>query len=70
MTHRLKEKLALLMHESPKIVAHDAVYGLDGISGRTETLHWLMIRLGLLASLRSKATQGLLRAFDRSIDEH
>jgi phosphoacetylglucosamine mutase len=58
MTHILKEKLTNLLLEYPKPVGIAMGYGTAGFRARADTLPWIMIRMGLLAALRSKVKRG------------
>ena len=58
MTQNAKEKLAALLLKYPKPSAIVLGYGTAGFRARADTLPWIMIRIGLLASLRSKVKQG------------
>ncbi len=54
----VKEKLTALLLEYPKPQGIMMGYGTAGFRARADTLPWIMIRIGLLASLRSKVKQG------------
>ena len=58
MTHIVKEKLKILLTEYPK--PHDIAisYGTAGFRARADILPWVMIRIGILATLRSKVKKG------------
>jgi phosphoacetylglucosamine mutase len=58
MTHIVKEKLAALLLEHPKPKGIVMGYGTAGFRARADTLPWIMIRIGLLAALRSKVKRG------------
>ncbi len=58
MTHIVKEKLEKLLLEYPKPEGIVMGYGTAGFRARADTLPWIMIRVGLLAALRSKVKQG------------
>ncbi|CAF4861085.1 unnamed protein product [Rotaria socialis] len=58
-----KEKLAALLLEYPKPSGIILGYGTAGFRARADTLPWIMIRIGLLASLRSKVKKGEYRIF-------
>ena len=58
MTHSAKEKLAALLLEYPKPTGIVMGYGTAGFRARADTLPWIMIRVGLLAALRSKVKRG------------
>lgn len=53
-----KEKLAALLLEYPRPPGIAVGYGTAGFRTRADILPWIMIRVGLLASLRSKVKQG------------
>ena len=65
MTHIVREKLVKLLQEYPKPPGIDMGYGTAGFRARADTLPWIMIRVGLLASLRSKVKRGPLSCFER-----
>ena len=58
MTESAKEKLQALMLEYPKPVGIMIGYGTAGFRTRADILPWIMIRIGLLAALRSKVKRG------------
>jgi phosphoacetylglucosamine mutase len=58
MTHIVKEKLKTLLLEYPKPNGIVMGYGTAGFRARADTLPWIMIRMGLLAALRSKVKRG------------
>jgi phosphoacetylglucosamine mutase len=58
MTHIVKEKLQALLLEYPKPEGIVMGYGTAGFRARANTLHWIMIRIGILAALRSKMKRG------------
>jgi phosphoacetylglucosamine mutase len=58
MTHIAKEKLATLLLEYPKPTGIIMGYGTAGFRARADTLPWIMVRIGLLAALRSKVKRG------------
>ena len=58
MTHIVKEKLTKLLLEYPKPNGIVMGYGTAGFRARADTLPWIMIRIGLLAALRSKVKRG------------
>jgi phosphoacetylglucosamine mutase len=58
MTHHVKAKLAALMLDYPKPVGLVMGYGTAGFRAHADTLPWIMIRIGILASLRSKVKRG------------
>jgi len=58
MTHIVKEKLEKLLLEYPKPEGIVMGYGTAGFRARADTLPWIMIRIGLLAALRSKVKRG------------
>ena len=58
MPETAKEKLAELLREYPKPAGIIIGYGTAGFRTRADVLPWIMIRIGLLASLRSKVKQG------------
>ncbi|CAF3211590.1 unnamed protein product [Rotaria socialis] len=57
-----KEKLAALLLEYPKPSGIILGYGTAGFRARADTLPWIMIRIGLLASLRSKVKKACIGA--------
>ncbi|CAF4198433.1 unnamed protein product [Rotaria sp. Silwood2] len=57
MTHIVTEKLKSLLHEYPKPTGILMGYGTAGFRARADTLPWIMIRIGVLAALRSKVKQ-------------
>ena len=59
MSENAKEKLAALMLEYPRPSGIIIGYGTAGFRARADILPWIMIRIGLLASLRSKVKKGL-----------
>jgi phosphoacetylglucosamine mutase len=61
-----KEKLTALMLEYPKPSGIALGYGTAGFRARADTLPWIMIRIGLLASLRSKVKHGKYIPFSNS----
>lgn len=58
MTHIAKEKLKNLLLQYPKPERIVMGYGTAGFRARGDTLHWIMVRIGLLAALRSKVKRG------------
>lgn len=60
MSETAKEKLAALMLEYPKPTGIILGYGTAGFRSRSDILPWIMIRIGILAALRSKVKQGYL----------
>lgn len=58
MTETAKEKLQALMLEYPKPAGIVIGYGTAGFRTRADILPWIMIRIGLLAALRSKTKRG------------
>jgi hypothetical protein len=58
MSHIVKEKLTALLLEYPKPAGIVMGYGTAGFRARADTLPWIMIRIGLLAALRSKVKRG------------
>ena len=58
MTHRIKDKFAAMLLEYPKPTGLHMAYGTAGFRARTDTLPWVMIRVGILAAFRSKVKQG------------
>lgn len=58
MTHQIKDKFAALLLEYPKPTGLHMGYGTAGFRARADTLPWVMIRVGILAALRSKVKQG------------
>lgn len=62
MTHTAKEKLAALLLEYPKPAGIVMGYGTAGFRARADTLPWIMIRVGLLAALRSKVKRACIGA--------
>lgn len=54
MAHLIKEKLRSLLLEYPKPEGIIMGYGTAGFRARADTLHWIMIRVGILAAFRSK----------------
>lgn len=58
MSAMAKDKLAALLLEYPKPTGILLGYGTAGFRTRADVLPWIMIRIGLLASLRSKVKQG------------
>lgn len=58
MSEIAKEKLTALLLEYPKPFGFVLGYGTAGFRTRADVLPWIMIRIGLLASLRSKVKQG------------
>lgn len=59
-----KEKLTTLLLEYPKPNGIILGYGTAGFRARADTLPWIMIRIGLLAALRSKVKQGACVVFN------
>ncbi|CAF3502799.1 unnamed protein product [Rotaria sp. Silwood1] len=57
MTHIVIEKLKSLLHEYPKPAGIIISYGTGGFRARADILPWIMIRIGILAALRSKLKQ-------------
>ncbi|UJR15912.1 hypothetical protein I4U23_002833 [Adineta vaga] len=60
MSDIAKEKLAALMLEFPKPAGVILGYGTAGFRSRADILPWIMIRIGILASLRSKVKQACI----------
>ncbi|CAF0791967.1 unnamed protein product [Rotaria sp. Silwood1] len=60
MVDTVKEKLTALMLEYPKPSGIILGYGTAGFRARADILPWIMIRIGLLASLRSKVKQACI----------
>ena len=58
MTQKMKEKLTALLLEYPKPKGIVMGYGTAGFRAQADTMPWIMIRIGLLAALRSKAKRG------------
>ena len=58
MSEISKEKLRALMLEYPKPTGTIIGYGTAGFRTRADILPWIMIRIGILASLRSKVKRG------------
>ena len=58
MSEISKEKLRALMIEYPKPTGTIIGYGTAGFRTRADILPWIMIRIGILASLRSKVKRG------------
>lgn len=58
MTHIVKEKLKTVFRRYPKPKGITLSYGTSGFRARADTLPWIMVRVGLLAALRSKVKQG------------
>lgn len=58
MSEIAKERLTTLLLEYPKPAGIILGYGTAGFRARADTLPWIMIRIGLLAALRSKVKQG------------
>lgn len=54
MVHIIQEKLEHLLLEYPKPEGILMSYGTAGFRARADTLHWIMIRVGILAAFRSK----------------
>ena len=59
MSENAKENLAALLLEYPRPLGIALGYGTAGFRNRADILPWIMIRIGLLASLRSKVKKGL-----------
>lgn len=64
MAHLIKEKLKSLLLEYPKPEGIIMGYGTAGFRARADTLHWIMIRVGILAAFRSKIQRGGLKLFE------
>ncbi|CAF0876381.1 unnamed protein product [Rotaria sordida] len=62
MSEFAKEKLTALMLEYPKPSGIILGYGTAGFRTRADILPWIMIRIGLLASLRSKVKKACIGA--------
>ncbi|CAF3635603.1 unnamed protein product [Adineta steineri] len=62
MTQIAKEKLLALLLEYPKPAGIVMGYGTAGFRARADTLPWQMIRIGLLAAMRSKVKQACVGA--------
>ncbi|CAF0819338.1 unnamed protein product [Rotaria sordida] len=62
MSEFAKEKLTALMLEYPKPSGIILGYGTAGFRTRADILSWIMIRIGLLASLRSKVKKACIGA--------
>ncbi|CAF1133190.1 unnamed protein product [Adineta ricciae] len=60
MSEAAKEKLAALMREHPKPTGIILGYGTAGFRSRSDILPWIMIRIGILAALRSKVKQACI----------
>lgn len=58
MTNSAKEQLQALLLEFPKPAGVVIGYGTAGFRTRADILPWIMIRIGLLAALRSKVKHG------------
>lgn len=58
MAYIIKRKLKDLLFMHPKPAGIIMSYGRNGFLARADTLPWIMIRIGLLAALRSKVKQG------------
>ena len=58
MTASAKEQLQALLLEYPKPAGVVIGYGTAGFRTRADILPWIMIRIGLLAALRSKVKHG------------
>ncbi|CAF5212848.1 unnamed protein product, partial [Rotaria magnacalcarata] len=58
MSNLVIGKLKTLIRKYPKPVGIVVDYDTTGFRARAETLPWIMIRIGLAASLRSKVKQG------------
>ena len=58
MTHTVKQKLNSLLHEYPKPTGLTIGYGTSGFRAPADSLHWTMIRIGLVAAVRSKVKRG------------
>ncbi|CAF0801867.1 unnamed protein product [Didymodactylos carnosus] len=54
MTHIAKQKLGQLLIQYPKPAGLTMGYGTSGFRARSDILPWIMVRMGLLASLRAK----------------
>lgn len=54
MSENVKSQLAALLLEYPKPVGCNIGYGTAGFRTRADILPWIMIRIGVLAALRSK----------------
>jgi phosphoacetylglucosamine mutase len=61
MSENAKEKLNELMLEYPRPAGIVLGYGTAGFRARADILPWIMIRIGLLAALRSKVKKGAKR---------
>jgi phosphoacetylglucosamine mutase len=58
MSHIVKEKLTTLLLEYPRPKGIVMGYGTAGFRARADILPWIMIRIGILAALRSKVKRG------------
>lgn len=58
MAELAKKKLKTILLHYPKPKDIVMRYGTSGFRARADTLPWIMIRVGLLAALRSKVEQG------------
>lgn len=58
MARVVKEKIEALLLAYPKPEGIPTGYGTAGFRARADTLHWIMIRIGILAALRSKVKRG------------
>ena len=58
MTDNFKEKLKKILLRYPKPKGIALSYGTSGFRARADTLPWIMVRVGLLAALRSRVKQG------------
>ena len=58
MEDTMKKQLEILMAEYPKPTGSIIGYGTAGFRTRADLLPWIMIRIGILASLRSKLKRG------------
>jgi len=58
MSHIVKEKLTALLLEYPRPKGIVMGYGTAGFRARADILPWIMIRIGILAALRSKVKRG------------
>ena len=67
MAQAVKEKLAALLLEHPKPKDIVMGYGTAGFRARADTLPWIMIRIGLLAALRSKVKRGEMISIESNV---
>lgn len=58
MTHVVKEKLKTMLLRYPKPKGITLSYGTSGFRAQADTLPGIMVRVGLLAALRSKVKLG------------